>query len=71
MALAKLLLEGKRQRDQERLEKIRERFREEVREIVRVVQEETQERNRDTTTRVHRLEELLRKNGIEVPPGLG
>ena len=68
MALAKLLLEGKRQRDQERLEKIREKFREEVREIVR---EEAQERNQDTTTRVRQLEELLRENGIEVPPGQG
>ena len=76
MVLAKLLLEGKRQKDQdkrqkdqEQLDKIREEARQEFREEVRqVVREETREDTRDRETRVRQLEELLEKNGIEVPP---
>ncbi len=76
VVLAKLLLEGKRQKDQdkrqkdqEQLDKIREEVRQEFREEVRqVVREETREDTRDRETRVRQLEELLEKNGIEVPP---
>ena len=64
------MLEGKRQRDKEKLEKIREKHREETREMVVEIMKSLGFEPVDTAeqSRIRQLEEALRANGIAVPP---
>ena len=70
VVLAKYLLEGRRRRDKEKLEKILERYDKETREMVIEIMKSMGREPADIADQswISQLEDALRANGIDVPP---